>query len=786
MKKILLYISLVILFVGIAGTYWLSNSNNFKRSGELQIGINEQPITIHRDDYGIPYIFAESKADLIRGQGFVIAQDRLFQIEFYRALIKGELSQLIGPSMLSSDIQMRVLNLEQLGKNSYQHLNKESRDFLHWYCQGFNAYLQKCQDEFPLELSLLGMTPTIISSEELMMVIHFIGLNHGQNMGDEILSLNLAARTDFAEGLFPLNTGPDRTKTLLSLTDSLLLSHSEAAEKQWPSLAPTLLPLPKLGSNNYALAAEKSKSGKVIVCNDPHLDARLLPGIFHPVGLFCPDFKGVGLAIPGIPGLVIGRNEYVAFGVTNAYGDSQDLVIEKTSGDHYHYQGELLPFEKRKELIAIKDSTAVEIEIRSTVHGPIISDFAAFGIMTTDIVSLQWSQAASHSPSLGVERFLEATTIFEFREALFGIDNMFFNYVFGDVEGNIAHQTTGLVPKRVSRQGQVPQAYGEQPIWDEFIPKNEMPHSINTERGWVGTANHDTRPDDYPYYYSSHFSPDYRFKRLQEVFDGQATFGTDELWQLILDCKNMQAEQLAPLFATALSKEQQTSDLAAILQSWNHQDKIDEIGPTVYHAVFDQLLNLILDDELPDELEEAFWKNNYYWSQRIDSIILADHPLVDNQSTPQRESLDELIVQAGLLAQEQLRDQLGDDMQTWEWGSIHTVQFSSPIRQEGLGSEWCGGELLPKDGSNQTLNRGGYAKTPDGSFETGWFSTFRMVADLSDDEKIMGALSGGSSARVFHPYYKSQLDTWKTNDWIPYWLSKEKVQQHSKFELVLE
>ncbi|MEL7221511.1 MAG: penicillin acylase family protein, partial [Bacteroidota bacterium] len=565
-----------------------------------------------------------------------------------------------------------------------------------------------------------------------------------------------------------------------------LRSHSEATKKQWPSPTPTLLPLPKLGSNNYALASEKSKSGKVIVCNDPHLDARLLPGIFHPVGLFCPDFKGVGLAIPGIPGLVIGRNEYVAFGVTNAYGDSQDLVVEKTSGDQYLYQGETLPFELRQEVITVKDSTDVEIAIRSTVHGPVISDFDAFGIMTKDVVSLQWSQALSQSKSLGVERFLETKNAFEFREALFGIDNMFFNYVFGDVEGNIAHQTTGLVPKRVARQGQVAQADGEQAIWDGFIPKNEMPHSINTERGWIGTANHDTRPDDYPYYYSSHFSPDYRFKRLKEVLDGQATFDTDELWQLILDCKNMQAEQLAPLFATALSKEEQTSELATVLQNWNYLDEVNEVGPTVYHFIFDRLLNLILDDELPDELEEAFWKNNYYWSQRIDSIILADHSLVDNQSTPQRESLDELIVQAGLLAKEQLREQLGDDLQAWQWGKIHTVQFSSPIRQEGFGSDWCGGETLPKDGSNQTLNRGGYAKTPDGSFETGWFSTFRMVADLGDDEKIMGALSGGSSARVFHPYYRSQLDSWKTDEWIPYWLSEEKVEQHAAFTLVLE
>ena len=188
---------------------------------------------------------------------------------------------------------------------------------------------------------------------------------------------------------------------------------------------------------------------------------------------------------------------------------------------------------------------------------------------------------------------------------------------------------------------------------------------------------------------------------------------------------------------------------------------------------------------MPDELEEEFWKNQYYWTQRIDSFIQSNHPFIDNNQTEQQERLQDLIVEAGIKTKEFLSHKLGSDPEEWTWGKIHTVKFVSPIRREGMGSGLLGAEEFPKRGSNQTLNRGGYDKLKGKNFETAWFSTFRMVADLEDNEKIRGVLSGGSSARIFHPYYKSQLEMWQKEEWIPYWLSKDKVVAHSQHLLLL-
>lgn len=787
MKKVLISICAVIALVFVGGWIYLSHVNNFKEDGSFEVSINDKPIEIHRDNNGVPYVIAQSKADAICGQGFVAAQDRLFQIEFYRLFIKGEAAAYLGKAMVPSDIKMRVLDVIGNAKRNYTYLNNEAKQFLAWYAEGYNEYLKVAQDEFPVELKLLGMEPQPLTPEEMVAVVHYIGFTHGQNMEDEILSLNLAARTKIAPELYPLNINPDRTKQPVTEADSLLAICTKALNKDLPLDVYSYLTIPKFGSNNWAVAGSKTESGQAIVCNDPHLDARLLPGIFYPVGLFCPEFKSVGLALPGVPGLVIGRNENVAFGVTNGYGDSQDLFIEDIDADFYCQNGEKFPIKTRKVSIAVKDTTPVEITIRSTERGPIISDFDVFDIKTKDVVTLRWSLAESKSESLGIEKFLDAKDAFEFRENLTKIDNIFFNYVVGDTKGNIIHQATGLIPKRIGHRGQVPQKVADLAnSWDSFIPKHEMPHMINPERGWVGTANNDTRPDGYPYYYSSHFSPEYRYVRIKQAFAEDKKWNDDDCWNLILDCKNTQAEKLCPIFIKALEQDENTKDLAEILSSWEYIDDVDQVGATVYNVIYDKLVNLVLDDELPDDIEEQYWKSGYFWIQRIDEMILTNSKFIDNANTDKVETLDELIIEAGVEAKDYLTERLGANTNDWEWGKIHTVTFTSMIKRSGFGTKLLGAETYEKAGSNSTINRGGYNKYPETTFEAEWFSTFRMVADMTDREKMRGVMSGGNAARIFHSNLKSQLDNWSTNKWIPYWISEEKVIENTEHTLVLK
>ena len=194
----------------------------------------------------------------------------------------------------------------------------------------------------------------------------------------------------------------------------------------------------------------------------------------------------------------------------------------------------------------------------------------------------------------------------------------------------------------------------------------------------------------------------------------------------------------------------------------------------------------ILADDIPEKISTQFWDKTYFWSQRVDKIMFSPSDYIDNKNTDKIETINDIIISAGLLTKEKLNKVLGPDMNNWQWGNIHTIRFASPIKQTGFGSSFLGAEAFPKNGSNNTLNRASYLEEEDGSYNTQWLSTFRMVADLSDDEKMIGVLAGGSSSRILHPYYKSQLAKWKNEEWIPYWLAPEKVREQSKFHLVLE
>ncbi len=770
------------------GYIWLTNANNFKQEGTFQISVNDAPIQIHRDEYGIAYVSAQSKADLYRGQGFVLAQDRLFQIEFYRALIKGEAASLVGESMIGSDVQMRVLNLRKMADESFEYLDPEAKSVLEWYCEGFNEYLKVGENEFPLELSLVGIKPKQLRPQEIVAVTKFIGFFHSQNMMDEILSLNLATKSKHASALIPLSINLDR-QTDLDF-ESNLIERSNTEEKALGYIQPAkpLIPYPEFGSNNWAVSGSKSTSDKPILCNDPHVDARMLPGTFYPIGLHCPEFSAVGIATPGIPGLLSGRNEFVSFGVTNAYGDSQDLFFENIKGDQYFdfESDNWKELEIRKETIVCKDGEDVELTIRSTHRGPIISDFPQFNVMSGDALSLRWAIAESKSKSLGFDRLLESKNVFEFKDNLDYMDNMYFNYVMADVDGNIAHQATGLVPIRNSASGDLPKHPENGEDWMGFIPKDQLPHLINPEKQWLGTANHDTRPDDYPFFYSNHFSPYYRYARITEELNDESKKSVDDFKSLILDVKNKQAEKLVPIFLDALKDKEDTERIFKILSNWNFDDAAQEVGASVYNVMYNELVYLILNDELPDDLEDMYWSNVYYWNQRVDQMITEGHPFIDKINTKEKENLPQLIIEAANLTEGFLSERLGVDSDSWAWGKLNKVRFVSPIRPSGFGSKWLGAVTYPKSGSMQTLNRGGFNKTTERNFDVSWFSSFRMVADMSDDEKMIGILSGGSASRIFNPYYTSQLESWHKGEWIPYWLSKEKIIENSKYHLSLE
>ncbi|MEM1177561.1 MAG: penicillin acylase family protein, partial [Acidobacteriota bacterium] len=479
MKKVGSVLLLVIAVAAIAVFLWWRQLNHYATPEQLTLSILDAPVTVQRDEMGVPYLFAETEADLIRAQGFVVAQDRLFQLEFYRALINGRQAELIGEAGFESDVQVRVLGLVQNAKRHARILAPGAREYLERYASGVNAYLECCAEDFPFELGVVGLEPAPWTVDDFMAVMHYVGFVHSRNWEDELMVVRLTAALgpELAGELLPRHRNPERAVPDHELPSDGLTAVGEPspaisgpargvpgdAEARIAelSVAPDPSPFPAFGSNNWAVAPERMAGGAALLANDPHLDARVLPGPWIPMGLFAGEIRAFGLALPAMPGLLVGRNAHVAWGVTNGYGDSQDLFFEETSPDGERYRdGDVWkPFDVREETIRVKDKdaelgyTEEMLRVRSTVRGPVVSDHPGFDSGADVDLSLRWALAGPQRPEIGIDRFLTATGVDELEAAVLDIDIMFFNVAIADRHGAIARRSSGRVPIRAAGVG---------------------------------------------------------------------------------------------------------------------------------------------------------------------------------------------------------------------------------------------------------------------------------------------------------------------------------------------
>jgi penicillin amidase len=771
---------------------------------DLSVAGLSAPVRVLRDAHGIPYIFAASTPDLIRAQGFVTAQHRLFQIEGYRAMADGRLAEAIGPAGLGND---RAIRLVGLRRNAVRHaalLSPQARDFLSWYAEGMNAYITGHVGDHPVELRLAGFEPRPWTLEDMVTVLHYVNWSQTVNFRAEITMQKLIDRfgADRAlRELAPVHVNPLRRVPVSQLqaarspssvpVDWPLLADLDAADSPGPLQAPLAL-----GSNNWAIAPSRSASGAAVVVNDPHLDSRLLPGIWHPVGLFSPEIRAVGAALPAVPGLLVGRNAAVAFGVTNAYGDAQDLFIETIAPgqpDHYLEGGQARPFEIIEERIRIRDRSAPGgfreelMRIRSTVRGPVISG-PVFGATGEQVLSLRMASAQLSGGEIGIDRLLRARDAAEVDRAAQAMGLLYFNVVFADRSGVIGHRASGRVPDRAGSPGSHPRPARADHDWQGFIPPEKMPGVMlspgDPSRGWVGTANHDTRPDDYPYEYSSYFAASDRIGRMIEVLDQARSMGTADQIALLNDVKNLQALRLKPHLVAALRDDPTHADLARILEAWDGRDDQALAAPLLYHALYERLVWETFADDLGEPLAREWLARRYAWQELFDRMILQpDLAWFDDLRTPQRESLPDLIRRSAAMVRAELAARHGADPAVWRWGAEHRVTFSSPIRRNGLGRDLLALPPTALSGSSATIARA--ATRFQSGFETDSIASMRLVADLGDDEKIEAVVSGGVVDRQFHPHQKDQLPAWFEGRLLPWWFAPASIEAHARSRQVL-
>ncbi len=791
-------IAFLALFVlALLGAYYkLRTSGQPQIDGSMQLPGLTAPVTVTRDDLGIPYIFAANTPDLIRAQGFVTAQNRLLQMELFRATWRGELAQTFGPDALPSDIRMRVLGIRRNGEAHAARLDAESRALLQYYVDGMNAYVGAHASDHPIEFALAGLAPRAWAVADLVALVHFVHYTHATNFKAEVIAQELIDKLGLerAREIFPLTLNPD-WKTPPAASAASLSEPAQVAQLnlRWRelSIAPETLNHQGLGSNNWAVGPSRTASGKAMVSNDPHLDSRILPGTWHPVGLFTPDIQAVGAALPGMPGILVGRTKHVAFGVTNAYGDVQDLYVETldpTDPGRYMEGGKGVPFRVVTEIIRVKDKAAPggvrehALKIRFTKHGPIISDHAGLGPKGDKLLALRSTDAEVLAPRLGIEGLLGAPDAAAFDREVQKIDLMLFNFVFADDQGNIAHRASGAVPIRAGADGGFPRlpAKDGSDDWIGFIPKDRMPGMLNPPRAWVGTANNDTRGDAYPWYYTNYVSPDYRYRRIAQVLGQAQKMSVEDDWTLMQDSRNLQSEVLRPLIVAALKTVAEQRDLADMLEKWNGVDDAKSPAPLIYQALYREIARGTFADKLGEEVANDMLSTWYFWQQRFDQLLAnPDSAWFDDVRTPDRkETLADVIRSAAPRARAQVEALQGKDPGQWKWGKAHTLRFVSPLRRSGAGQELLGGFTVQRSGSGETLQRGVYDfQKP---YDALYTQSMQMVADLADPDKIEAILAGGVNERHFQPHQNDQAKLWAAGERRAWWFNPAQARAHAR------
>ena len=761
--------------------------DRYDPSGSVRVSQLKAPVRIVRDENGIPYVFAETFNEAILGQGFVTAQDRLFQMELYRKTAFGKLSELIGEGGLEMDKKIHLWNIRAVAKRQVELLNDEERAFYQAYVDGVNSYISQRSDELPRGLT----QPAPWSLNDIITIQIFQYFGSSTNWREELLSQSLIDHLglDLAADISQITVNPDDEPGNRSASDyaysNLGLEVSANFTQDFP--APDAS-----GSNAWVTGPGKSVKGLPIVSSDPHLDSRRLPGIWYPMGMVTPKFRVVGASMPGGPGIAIGRSNNIAWGVTNGYGDVVDLYVEQLDPDRegFYLEGsKSLPFKHREEIIRIKDDAVAggfreyTMQIRETRRGPIISDHG-MTVAEGKLISLRWAIPEFINDRTGMRDLLIAEDVSQALKAI-GRQGAPLTYVVADHAGNIARKGAGFIPRRIRGDGAAPLVVVDSSdSWDGRIPEEDMPVLLNPATGWVGSSNHRILDADYPYAYSTHFAHSWRYRRLKEKMAALDVWSTEDHWRLQLDAKNMLAERLAPLMAAALLDDKQTKVLAELLQSWDFQDSQQEAAPLVFQSLLRHYARRVVQDELGEELAAQYLNDYYYWHERIADITMANSSAwLDDKSTAELETREDLFRLAGHDALSELTSQYGPDPSAWRWGDAHTITFKHPLIPGKWAADWLGGGTHPVSGSGETLNRAAY--TNGKPYETTYFSSMRFVADLSDPDKVVAHIPGGATERLFNPHMKNQLPAWLDGRPQYWWFSDAAIEQHIQSELRL-
>ena len=805
-----------------AGYYWLLRRPLARTKGTVRLPGLQNEVEIFRDQWGIPHIYASDLHDLLFAQGFVHAQDRLWQMDLHRRLASGRLSEIMGQVTVSVDYWLRILGMRRVAELEVDLLDPQTKGHLQAYAAGINARM--AQGRLPVEFSMLRYRPEPWTVADTLSWGKMMSWYLSVNWESELLRARLIA-----------TLGPERAAELeasnpegqphivppgvdLAALDTTPLERAEAARS---FTGPTARD--GLGSNNWVLAGSRTAAGVPLLANDMHL-SMTLPSIWYENHLIADRLNVTGVTFPGIPGVVSGHNGHVAWGFTNGFADVQDLYIERlrrpdgSDGKRcvqYEYQNQWLDANLVHEEIRVRGGATIVKEIITTRHGPIINALAL------DLAGEPWAQSVRERPpdavessspevvqglalrwtSLEPDRMIEALMALnqardclEFREALRHWTAPVQNVVYADTKGNIAYAYAGKVPIRAKGNGRVPMpGWTGEYEWLGYIPFEELPHLYNPPQGYIVTANNRVVGDDYPYHLGSEFASGDRAQRIVELIEACEGIDVNYIKGMHFDQVSCTAHAIGQILGQLPANDPELAAVVARMRDWD--GSLDACStPAAIHQVFlRRTIQLLLQDRLGDlamryagkgptpTLAETSVFGSISWDWLLSVLTQPSSPWFDLGHGETREDVMRLALRQTVGF---LKAELGPEIEDWSWGKLHTLTYAHTL-----------GRVKPLD---RLFNRGPYPIGGDGT--TIWATgagrhdlnsqdvvgpPFRFIADLGDLSNSWGLLVPGQSGQPGSKHYDDQIQAWFTGEYHPMLYQREDVERGTRARLQL-
>jgi penicillin amidase len=798
---VILVIIVIILIVALGVVGFISVRRSFPNTeGVIQIPGLYAPIEVYRDSFGIPHIYASSEHDLFMAQGFVHAQDRFWQMEFSRRIGAGRLSEIMGEPALEQDAFIRTLGWHRVASQELELLTSEERSVLEAYAEGVNTYLDTNKGRLGLEFTILGLIGVKFEPEPWTPVntitwAKVMAWNLSGNMETELTRANIAARlgTSAVNTLMPPYADDSPLIVPYPLTGSTIQSVPDAAFDTH-----FLGSGDGIGSNNWVISGSRTETGMPILANDPHLGIQM-PSIWYELGLHCepvgPEcpYNIVGATFAGVPGVIIGHNDHIAWGVTNLGPDVQDLFIERVNPENpnqYEFKNEWRDMEiVREEILVAGEDEPVVISVRITHHGPIINDVVG-GI--EDEWSFGWQPLAlswtALKPGTIVRSFLmlnQAQDWDQFREALRYWDVPSQNFVYADVEGNIGYQAPGRIPIRDSGDGSVPvPGWTGKYEWVNYIPFDNLPRSYNPPEGYIVTANNAVVGPDFRYFISMDWAPGYRAQRIVELVEADTSLSLEDIQSIQGDSSPISSQDILPYLLALSPSEAQMAQAVDLLRSWDGRAVRDSAGAALFESLRIHLIDCTFADELGEQLLKRTRGSLVVALANI--MLNPNSHWFDDIDTPEVESRDEILLKSLEAAIEELTETLGRTMSNWRWGDLHTATFrNQSLGQSGI---WPIEAIfnrgpVPVDGALATVNNTVYSMNNPYDVTSG--PSFRQVVDLGDLGRSVSMHTTGQSGHPFHAHYDDMIDPWRNIEYHPMHWNRQLIETVAESHMTL-